>query len=269
MPSWAWKDMYDLQERLECKPYIDKIGNEYKLNGEVISQKETDISKNNHLISDIEKKLIKPSKKKTKLENKLQKAKLKSTIKYLIKKQNKVLEKILYLENLKNEYIENIKVLSNEIKVQKSQHNKIIYQLKKEIYKIKDFYNEKRLTIKKLSKNIIENSQDSEFLPISRISLFNQEKITGVYVIRNNENQKYYVGQSKDVLRRLKQHFKGTVPNNMIFAEDYYTSDNQKNLFSVKIIPLQTKDELDSTEKSLIEKYDSFNYGYNKTKGNE
>ena len=37
----------------------------------------------------------------------------------------------------------------------------------------------------------------------------------------------------------------------------------------MKIIPLSTKDELDSTEKQFIEEYDSFKNGYNGTGGNK
>lgn len=95
------------------------------------------------------------------------------------------------------------------------------------------------------------------------------EKIVGCYIIRNKEKDKYYVGQSKDVIKRLKQHFKGTIPNNIIFAEDYYSSSMDKSdLFEVKILPCATKDDLDRTEKQLIEKYDAFNSGYNGTNGN-
>lgn len=97
------------------------------------------------------------------------------------------------------------------------------------------------------------------------------EKITGCYVIHNTENDKYYVGQSKDVMKRLKQHFKGTVPQNTIFAEDYYTSTkpDKENIFEVKIIRCSTKDELDRMEKQLISDYDSWNTGYNRTSGND
>lgn len=96
------------------------------------------------------------------------------------------------------------------------------------------------------------------------------QKIIGCYIIRNKENKKCYVGQSKDVLKRIRQHFKGTIPNNVIFAEDYYCalSEIRDNLFEIKIIPCETKDELDRTEKQLIEDYDAFNNGYNGTSGN-
>ena len=87
----------------------------------------------------------------------------------------------------------------------------------------------------------------------------------------NNENGKCYVGQSKDVLKRLRQHFKGTEPINIIFANDYYSSSfvKKEDLFSVKIIPCQTKDELDRTERKLIEEYGARQTGYNSTVGNK
>lgn len=108
------------------------------------------------------------------------------------------------------------------------------------------------------------------FILLKNFSGFEYKKIVGCYIIHNIEKDKYYVGQSKDVLKRLKQHFKGTVPNNIIFAEDYYSSTfrNKENLFEVKIVPCSTKDELDETEKNLIEKYDSWKHGYNGTSGN-
>ena len=73
------------------------------------------------------------------------------------------------------------------------------------------------------------------------------------------------------MLKRVcKQHFDGTNVKNIIFAEDYYCSqlENKDNLFEVRIIRLNTKDEMDQKEKELIEEYDSFNNGYNGTNGN-
>ena len=115
-----------------------------------------------------------------------------------------------------------------------------------------------------------ECTHDTSFKLLKNFSGLEYEKIIGCYIIHNRENNKYYVGQSKDVLKRLKQHFKGTVPNNIIFAEDYYASKykERENLFEVKIIPCTTKDELDKTEKELIEQYNSWQYGYNGTSGN-
>lgn len=114
-------------------------------------------------------------------------------------------------------------------------------------------------------------SGSGDFVLLKKVAGMNYEKIIGCYIIRNRENGKCYVGQSKDVLRRLcREHFQGTKINNIIFAEDYYKSSfaNKDDLFEVKIIRLKTKDELDRTEKELIEEYDSFNNGYNGTSGN-
>lgn len=118
-------------------------------------------------------------------------------------------------------------------------------------------------------KNTIDTT-NANFMPLKYISGMQYERITGCYIIHNIEKDKYYVGQSKDVLKRLKQHFKGTIPINSIFAEDYYTSNmaNKDNLFEVRIIRCYTKDELDSLEKELIFDYDSLNNGYNRTSGN-
>ncbi len=111
---------------------------------------------------------------------------------------------------------------------------------------------------------------DQSFRPLRSVIGYEYKKIIGCYIIHNREKDKYYVGQSKDVMKRLRQHFKGTVPNNIIFAEDYYSSEfaDKSELFEVKIIPCETKDELDRTEKELIARYDSWNNGYNGTSGN-
>ncbi len=112
--------------------------------------------------------------------------------------------------------------------------------------------------------------ESNGFFPLKHLSSIAYQKILGCYIIHNVENGKYYVGQSKDILKRLKQHFRGTQPNNIIFAEDYYSShmEHKEDMFEVRIVPLQTKDELDPTEKELIEYYDAYQHGYNGTSGN-
>ena len=128
-------------------------------------------------------------------------------------------------------------------------------------------YNKKLSEVKPLSNMV---SQDESFTMLKLFSGLEYERIIGVYVIHNKEKDKYYVGQSKDIMKRIKQHFNGTIPKNIIFAEDYYTSqmENRDNIFELKIIRCETKDELDSLEKKLIYEYDSWNSGYNGTSGN-
>lgn len=128
-------------------------------------------------------------------------------------------------------------------------------------------YNKKLSEVKPLSNMV---SQDESFTMLKLFSGLEYERIIGVYVIHNKEKDKYYVGQSKDVMKRIKQHFNGTIPKNTIFAEDYYTSqmENRDDIFELKITRCETKDELDSLEKKLIYEYDSWNSGYNGTSGN-
>ena len=111
---------------------------------------------------------------------------------------------------------------------------------------------------------------DSSFIPLKTFAGLSYSKIIGCYIIHNVNNDKYNVGQSKDVIKRIKQHFKGTVPNNIIFAEDYYSAapDIRDKLFEIKIIECSTKDELDKKEKQYIEEYSAFKTGYNGTNGN-
>ena len=168
----------------------------------------------------------------------------------LISTQQKYINK-LYAQI--EELNEQIKAKEQEI-IERKDHENIIYK-------------QKLLEIEPLDDSVPTNDS---FIALKDLSGYEYEKIIGCYVIRNREKDKYYVGQSKDIIKRLKQHFKGTIPNNIIFAEDYYSTadERRENLFEVKIIPCETKDELDQTERRLIEEYDAFNSGYNGTAGN-
>lgn len=87
----------------------------------------------------------------------------------------------------------------------------------------------------------------------------------GVYIIWNKTKDRYYVGQSKNLERRIfKDHFKNGEVNNIIFAKDWFNGD----IFYYKYFLCDTKDELDSLEKKYINKYFAFENGYNKTRGN-
>lgn len=190
------------------------------------------------------------------------------------KRKEKIKSSLLNIE--REICVLNQKILENEENIDK---NDIL--IKNCVFSIRE--KEKEIQIKKqnvkkeYNKNVseivplpCEIDKDENFKPLKQFCGLEYEKIIGVYVIHNKENNKYYVGQSKDVLKRLKQHFNGTIPKNSIFFEDYYSSNEEKreDLFEVKIIICSTKDELDSLEKKLISDYDSWNNGYNKTSGN-
>ena len=187
----------------------------------------------------------------------------------LLAKSEKLKVSIETFSNSLNEAIRSIKEVSDRIM---DTNKKIEQQIKDSSKKISDYneiYRNRIATIQPLNMDI--NHAGDDFIPLKSISAFNKEQIIGCYIIKNNENGKCYVGQSKDVLKRLRQHFKGTEPTNIIFAKDYFSSkfEKKEDLFSVKIIPCQTKDELDRTERMLIEEYGAREIGYNSTVGNK
>lgn len=169
----------------------------------------------------------------------------------------KIIDNYKQVENITKEILET----NFDIQEQENLFNKKKQAIFKE-------YEDKLLLITKLPTEISNSDQD--FIPLKETLGLEYQKIIGCYIIKNVENSKCYVGQSKDIYKRLKQHFHGTVPKNSIFAEDYYLSktENREDLFEVKIVPCQTKDELDKTERDLIFEYDSLNNGYNATSGN-
>lgn len=185
-------------------------------------------------------------------------------------------KKVDQLTACKNQIDKKIRDLSHSIDVGKEaieqlkkSNDNLDINNKKAIQETIDRYNEKFAQVEPLASSPTNDSET--FMMLKKLTGVDYKKIIGCYVIRNRENGKCYVGQSKDVLKRVcKQHFEGTKVKNIIFAEDYYTSklENKDNLFEVRIIELKTKDELDAKEKELIEEYDSFKSGYNGTSGN-
>lgn len=87
----------------------------------------------------------------------------------------------------------------------------------------------------------------------------------GVYVLFNEDKNKYYVGQGIRVLSRVNNHFSGR-GNGDVYA-DYRYLDH----FTIRIIPLAGSgfDSLNELERYTIEYYDAFANGYNKTRGNQ
>lgn len=175
------------------------------------------------------------------------------------------------LEKQKLQLTQNTETSAIEIESRKSEINSnlaVIKQQEEFLEKNKMDCAEKIKRIKPLSDNDI--IEQSGFVPLKDLAGITYRKFKGVYIIRNRELDKTYVGQSKDVLKRITEHFTGTTPKNIIFAEDYYQSayKAKEDLFEVKMEELMTKDELDDRERELIFEYDAFNSGYNGTSGN-
>ena len=90
----------------------------------------------------------------------------------------------------------------------------------------------------------------------------------GIYMIKNNINNKVYIGQSSDIKKRWKKHIEDLNNKNhhnyhLQSAWDKYGSSN----FEFIILEICDKSELDKKEEFYIEKYNSLKNGYNLDSG--
>lgn len=95
-----------------------------------------------------------------------------------------------------------------------------------------------------------------------------KQKICGIYKITNNLNGKCYVGQSKDIKRRWKEHqskwMQRNEPQKALYrAFKKYGVEN----FSFEILQKCPVAELDEREEYWIRKLDSCKNGYNMNNG--
>lgn len=82
----------------------------------------------------------------------------------------------------------------------------------------------------------------------------------GIYIITNNDNGKKYIGKSKNIERRFKQH-KSDLPVSKIGKDiKKYGEDN----FTFEILEECDEEELDLKEKEYIKDYGVCVWGYNK-----
>ena len=91
------------------------------------------------------------------------------------------------------------------------------------------------------------------------------KKVRGIYKVTNKINGKVYIGQSVDIGKRWHQHM--TAKDDIYFhkAIQKYGVEN----FEWEVIEQCKKKDLDEREIYWIEYYDSFNKGYNCTKGGD
>lgn len=90
--------------------------------------------------------------------------------------------------------------------------------------------------------------------------------IQGIYKIENIKNKKVYIGQSKDIYGRFKQHER-ELKNNTHHSSKLQRSYNKtvdKSVFKFSILEIvDDYKKLDEREQFYINFYDSFNSGYN------
>ena len=92
----------------------------------------------------------------------------------------------------------------------------------------------------------------------------NNYNFAGVYILFNKSKDLYYVGQGKQILNRVNGHFTGK-GNGDVYADYKYGDD-----WTIKMIALEGCgfNSLNELERYAIETYDSYQRGYNKTRGN-
>ena len=94
------------------------------------------------------------------------------------------------------------------------------------------------------------------------------DTVSGIYKITNKVNGKCYIGQSINIKKRLSQH-KSQTYRNIHINKILYQAIKKYGIenFTFDIIEKCETNSLDDREKYWIEYYDSYNNGYNGTKG--
>ena len=88
--------------------------------------------------------------------------------------------------------------------------------------------------------------------------------IPGVYVLHNHTKNMYYVGQSGSLKNRVFKHFTGG-GNGDVYADYKYG-----NTFTIQLIPITSSGytDLNKLEKDMITRFNAYDGGYNKNRGN-
>lgn len=117
--------------------------------------------------------------------------------------------------------------------------------------------------LKNMSIEEIQNGFEDINVILSNMNAF-QEDSTGIYILHNFTKNKYYVGQGKNVNRRMLDHFTKSKSKNSIL-KDY----KQGDLFEYKQIKLIESgfDNINELEKAYINYYNSIDKGYNSASG--
>ena len=88
--------------------------------------------------------------------------------------------------------------------------------------------------------------------------------MVGIYIIKNNDNKKVYIGKSINIMTRWNEHVKQG-ENATEFDDTFHFELNQHpEYFSFNILKICNESELSYWEDYYIKEYDSINSGYNK-----
>lgn len=288
-PSWYFKnianqeykkkrtDAYNMAEDEKKNNFKNRKFIRYKIRGD--KEKLSALLRNKNKVN----KIIK------RLEKKLEKAENPTfaTIKkilslgiyhYLVssRRVEKLKSKLQEYTQLQNKIISIEEAIRKELETDMADYKNSVNQYK-EIF---NSYQEKELQYSqerdekannaKILPSKISDFGSEYFIPLKTYLSLSNERVCGIYIIKNNKNNRCYVGQSKNVRKRiLSDHFEKLFPKNPHLTTDYFNTpeSEREDLFSVRIIPCPSQ-ELDQKEAYYIDKYDAYESGYNETRGN-
>lgn len=204
------------------------------------------------------------------------------------RKTNKIVTLQLQQEEIERKRKENLKKYESQ-KIEKERRKlqkqsdilkRIDEQRRKELYQSIEKSEEQRLkkiqlrtqnneTVAEVLTNIEGIGKIFQILSPDELYTCKVKDFTGVYIVYNTEQKKAYVGQSKNVMKRLRNHFLGTGGNTG--SEAFYKDYKSRVLFEIYTIKLNESyfDSLDELERNLITYYNSYSEGYNNNSGNK
>lgn len=186
------------------------------------------------------------------------------------------------------EYIARIDELKQNLESLKKQKAASIEALQREqaIQEQKDLY---RLVLSNQDKQDIEFLRSIQFRiskprlvsmliwqnyvqPIAKKKLpliLGSENVCGIYKITNIKNQMCYIGQAKDMRKRLNEHLKKGLGIDTPQGNKLYQAMLEDGIdsFTFELLEQCSEEELNSKERYYIELYNSINYGYNSQSG--
>lgn len=192
-------------------------------------------------------------------------------------------------ENIQINYLNDINQIKNElIKIKNTRAATIEAQLKeKEIKDNKDFYSIQlddftkqdieilnkmkiKLHTPRILSMLIWSTYIRDKMNILCNNVLGTSVVTGVYKITNLTNNMCYIGQAVDISKRWKDHAKCGLDIDRPQGNKFYQAMIDDNIwnFSWELLEACPRAELNEKEKFYIDLYQSKEYGYNSTKGN-
>jgi len=156
---------------------------------------------------------------------------------------------------------ENIKALADFVHVQKQQaeQQQQLKELKRADQKAK--LETFKQTREQLKEKLRTQFNAKEWQPLDKILKSADKGGIGIYILFNATKNKYYVGQAKQIYKRIREHF--CVED---IARDFLQGDEIRTLF-LTANELDADYRLDHIERIGIEIFNAEKGGYNKKQG--